>query len=79
VVEFILFDTPSDEVFLAGLGVNENLVMKYLADCVYGTEEAALKRLLSVARVTDKENREKVRSIIKQFSEPRPHRMATAA
>jgi hypothetical protein len=80
VVEFILFDTPADEVFLEGLGVTENLVMKYLADCVCGiTEEAALKRLLAAARVTDLEYRDKVRSIIRKFSEPRRHTLATTA
>ncbi len=79
-VEFILFDTPTDEIFLEGLGVTENLVMKYLADWVCGsTEEAALRRLLAAAHVTDRENRGRVRSIIKKFSEPRPSRMATAA
>jgi hypothetical protein len=52
--------------------------MKYLADCVCGsTEEAALKRLLASAHVTDRENRGRVRSIIQKFSEPRPCRMAT--
>ncbi len=79
-IEFILFDTPTDESFLEGLGVTENLVMKYLADCVCGsTEEAALRRLLAAAHVTDRENRRRVRSIIQKFSEPRSRRMATAA
>ncbi len=79
-VEFLLFDTPTDEIFLKDVGVTENLVMKYLADCVCGsTEEAALKRLLAAAYVTGKENRGRVRSIIRKFSEPRSPKMATAA
>jgi hypothetical protein len=73
VVEFTLFDTPADEVLLERLGVTENLVMKYLADCVCGrTEEAALKRLLAAARVTNREQRGQVRSVTRKFSEPRP-------
>jgi hypothetical protein len=80
VVEFILFDTPADEICLEKLGVTENLVMKFLADCVCGsTEEAALKRLLAAAHITDKENRDKVRSIIGKLSQPKPRKMAIAA
>ena len=79
-VEFILFDTPTEEVFLEGVGVTENLVMKYLADLVCGISEGtALKRLLAAAHVTDMENCDRVRAIVRKFSEPRPRKLVPAA